>query len=251
MAYRTLEITRPSELHVREGQLIIEQEEGIASVALEDLHNIVCMGANIRISTMAMTKLSEQEITMMMLDEKYKMISILTPVNANSRQAEILNKQIEFDITYQTEIWHKIIDTKIHNQVRVLSILGLDGAEEIMHIAENMELNDEDRCEAYAAKTYFQYLHPGLNRRNEDPFNSHLNYGYAIIRNTIIRELISTGLQPALGIHHCNPYNAFNLADDVALSAGAEAWWDEYGKEAMEILATIKITEGVNVEYLD
>ena len=37
----------------------------------------------------------------------------------------------------------------------------------------------------------------------------------------------------------------------VALSVGAEAWWDEYGTEAMEILATIKITEGVNVEYLD
>lgn len=37
----------------------------------------------------------------------------------------------------------------------------------------------------------------------------------------------------------------------VALSAGAEAWWDEYGTEAMEILATIKITEGVDVEYLD
>lgn len=37
----------------------------------------------------------------------------------------------------------------------------------------------------------------------------------------------------------------------VALSVGAEAWWDEYGTEAMEILATIKITEGVDVEYLD
>lgn len=37
----------------------------------------------------------------------------------------------------------------------------------------------------------------------------------------------------------------------VALSVGAEAWWDEYGTEAMEILATIQITEGVNVEYLD
>lgn len=37
----------------------------------------------------------------------------------------------------------------------------------------------------------------------------------------------------------------------VALNVGAEAWWDEYGAEAMEILATIKITEEVNVEYLD
>ncbi len=37
----------------------------------------------------------------------------------------------------------------------------------------------------------------------------------------------------------------------VALNAGTESWWDEYGTEVMEILATIKITEGVNVEYLD
>ncbi len=37
----------------------------------------------------------------------------------------------------------------------------------------------------------------------------------------------------------------------VALNAGTKSWWDEYGTEVMEILATIKITEGVNVEYLD
>lgn len=37
----------------------------------------------------------------------------------------------------------------------------------------------------------------------------------------------------------------------VALNAGTESWWDEYGTEVMEILATIQITEGVNVEYLD
>ena len=37
----------------------------------------------------------------------------------------------------------------------------------------------------------------------------------------------------------------------VALNAGTESWWDEYGTEVMEILATIQITEGVDVEYLD
>ena len=37
----------------------------------------------------------------------------------------------------------------------------------------------------------------------------------------------------------------------VALNAGTESWWDEYGTEVMEILATIKITEGVDVEFLD
>lgn len=215
MAFRTLEITKPSEIHVKGGQMTIEQAQGTACVPLEDLHNVICMGANIRMSTMAMSKLAEKEITVMMLDEKYKVSSLLVPVDANSRQTEIMYKQIAFGNTSKNEMWHEIIRMKIRNQARVLSILGLDGAEELMRIAEKQKIEDIDVCEAYAAKVYFQYLHPGLNRRNEEPFNSHLNYGYAILRNTIIRELFSTGLQPALGIHHCNLFNAFNLADDL------------------------------------
>ena len=45
--------------------------------------------------------------------------------------------------------------------------------------------------------------------------NSCLNYGYAVIRNAIIRAVILAGFQPALGIHHDNYLNAFNLADDL------------------------------------
>lgn len=215
MAYRTLEIANPAELHVKEGQLIIEKEEGMASIPLEDLHNIICMGANIRISTMALTKLAENKITVMLLDETYKVSGVLHPMNANSRQAEIMHKQIQLNETLRDELWHLIIKAKIRNQARALSILGLDGTEEIMKIADEMKLHEEDGAEAYAARCYFQHLHPGLNRRNEDPFNSHLNYGYAVIRNSIIRELLATGLQPTLGIHHCNTFNAYNLADDL------------------------------------
>ena len=55
----------------------------------------------------------------------------------------------------------------------------------------------------------------GLNRRHEDPVNSALNYGYAIIRSYIIKALISTGFHCALGINHHNEYNSFNLAGDL------------------------------------
>lgn len=37
----------------------------------------------------------------------------------------------------------------------------------------------------------------------------------------------------------------------VALNEGAEDWWEEYGTEAMDILSTVEITEGVGVENLD
>jgi len=62
---------------------------------------------------------------------------------------------------------------------------------------------------------YFQFYHKGLNRRTDDPVNSALNYGYAIIRSYIIKALVSTGFHCALGIHHHNEFNSFNLADDL------------------------------------
>ena len=45
--------------------------------------------------------------------------------------------------------------------------------------------------------------------------NAALNYGYAILRAAIARELVQFGFIPALGIHHCSELNAFNLADDL------------------------------------
>ena len=45
--------------------------------------------------------------------------------------------------------------------------------------------------------------------------NSCLNYGYSILRNSIIRAVITAGLLPSFGIHHQNLYNAYNLADDL------------------------------------
>ena len=45
--------------------------------------------------------------------------------------------------------------------------------------------------------------------------NSRLNYGYSIIRNSMVRAIIAAGLLPAFGIHHQNQFNAYNLADDL------------------------------------
>ena len=42
-----------------------------------------------------------------------------------------------------------------------------------------------------------------------------LNYTYAILRASIARDLVVTGLLPVFGIWHKNKYNAFNLVDDL------------------------------------
>lgn len=61
--FRILEITQPSELHVTANQLTVEQEitpkkKRKVTVPLEDLELIICTGANIRLSTMALSVLN-------------------------------------------------------------------------------------------------------------------------------------------------------------------------------------------------
>ena len=61
MGFRTLEITRPAEIHMKNGQMHIEQEAGEVAIPLEDISVITCIGPNIRISTMGLIQLTEYE----------------------------------------------------------------------------------------------------------------------------------------------------------------------------------------------
>lgn len=150
----------------------------------------------------------------MIIDEKYHPSCMLVPIRSNVRQTLVMRNQIMLNSDVKDQIWKQIIMRKIENQARALTLLGRDGSEKILRYTSTAS-DEIDAIEANAAKDYFHYLHPGLNRRNDDPVNSCLNYGYAVIRNAIIRAVILAGFQPALGIHHDNYLNAFNLADDL------------------------------------
>jgi CRISPR-associated protein Cas1 len=45
--------------------------------------------------------------------------------------------------------------------------------------------------------------------------NQLLNYTYALLRATMARSLVGSGLLPVMGIFHRNQYNAYCLADDI------------------------------------
>ena len=52
MAFRTLEITKPTEIHIKNSQLELTQEDGQVYIPIEDLSVIMTIGSNIRLSTM-------------------------------------------------------------------------------------------------------------------------------------------------------------------------------------------------------
>ena len=108
MGFRTLEIRRPAELHVTMGQLNIEQEEGIVTIPLEDLTTIVCIGSNIRLSTLGMAQMARCGITVLMIDTTYKPAAVLLPVESNARQALVVIRYGENGVSYYHYYYYSI-----------------------------------------------------------------------------------------------------------------------------------------------
>jgi CRISP-associated protein Cas1 len=97
----------------------------------------------------------------------------------------------------------------------------LKGALRLERMVEEVEPGDRTHREGQAAKHYWQHLwqdvEPDFRRKKQgagDPVNARLNFGYAVLRSLVARELVSAGLAPELGIGHRNAENPFNLADD-------------------------------------
>lgn len=215
MGFRTLEISQAAEIHIKGGQLEITSVDGVAYIPIEDLNQIMVHGANIRLSTMDLSILSKNKVALMTLDEKYLPTAIVLPYEGHARQSKLMHAQVNTEDSKYLELWIQIIKQKISNQSKALSIIGLNGVEKIAKYANSITEENVDYNEALAAKSYFNYYHEGLNRRIEDPINSRLNYGYAVVRSAIARSLVSVGFHPTFGIHHDSQLNAFNLVDDL------------------------------------
>ena len=62
MSFRTLEITNPTEIHIKNNQLELTQENRQIYIPIEDLSMITTIGSNIRLSTMDLSILANMHI---------------------------------------------------------------------------------------------------------------------------------------------------------------------------------------------
>ena len=118
-----------AEIHIKEGQLEITTDDGVAVVPIEDLNQIMVHGANIRLSTMDLSILSQNKVALMTLDDRYLPTAIVLPFEGHTRQSKLMHTQVNITYEKYMEIWINNIKQKISNQSRALSIMGLDGTE--------------------------------------------------------------------------------------------------------------------------
>ncbi len=213
MSWHNIIITKPTKLSLRNSRMVIEQEEKI-EIPLEDISSVVVETREAVITSALLSRVAQEAIPVFFCDAVHLPAGVCLPFQQHSRCLKVLNAQLEQTEPFKKNCWKLIVQRKIKNQAKCLELLKLDGADELYALAAEVKSGDTTNRESAAAQIYFNNLMPSATRRTEDITNAALNYGYAIIRGAVARSLTAYGFVCALGIHHKNELNAFNLADD-------------------------------------
>lgn len=220
MLKRSLVFSSPMALSLRNQQLVIAYKDSSdekITVPIEDVGFVLLENQQTNITLPLLNALAENEVQVVICDNKGMPSAMIQSMNSNKLQGEILRNQIACGEVLKKQLWKQVVEAKIRNQASLLNSIGEEG-NVLKSFYTNVRSGDADNREGIAARIYFQHLFGDSFVRNRDEIggiNVLLNYGYSILRAATCRAIVSSGLLPAIGIHHHNRSNAYPLADDI------------------------------------
>jgi CRISPR-associated protein Cas1 len=220
MPRRVLEIAGDGRfLHSQRGFVIAEEGRDrvlVGKAPIEDLSSIVLSGFGNSISQELLSRLAKNGVVVVLTGSNQNPAAMLMPVIGNMEQAGRIDAQIALSLPLKKQLWKSTVQSKIKQQHLILKAIGEDKIN-LKGFANRVKSGDPENLEAQAARRYWPALFGSLFRRNRDlpGVNAALNYGYAILRATVARAVVGSGLLPSLGLHHRDPTNSFRLVDDL------------------------------------
>lgn len=220
MIKRTLYFGNPAYLKTSNEQLVIEMHDtGETKTApIEDIGLLILDHQQITITQSLMAKLLANNVALITCDNTHHLVGLFLNLEGHTLQSQKFKAQIEASIPLKKQLWQQTVAAKIQNQAKLLE-RQREEAKFLFELVKNVKSGDSENTEAQAAVYYWKRVFPAFlafkREREGPPPNNLLNYGYAILRATVARALIGSGLLPTLGIFHRNQYNAYCLADDI------------------------------------
>jgi CRISPR-associated protein Cas1 len=220
MIKRTLYFGNPAYLKTRNEQLIVELTDSgeVKTAAIEDIGIVILDHQQITITHSVISKLLENNVALITCNETHHPTGLMLNLEGHTLQSQRFRFQTDASQPLKKQLWQQTIVAKISNQANLLNYYKIP-SKTLEQLMAKVKSGDSDNCEAQAAAYYWKNIfpqNPGFRRSREgDPPNNLLNYGYAILRATVARCLVGSGLLPTLGLHHRNQYNAYCLADDI------------------------------------
>ncbi|MBQ7392837.1 MAG: type II CRISPR-associated endonuclease Cas1 [Lentisphaeria bacterium] len=220
MLKRTLFFSTGGNLSIKENLLRYESIDSVVgkhTFAIEDIGFIVIESQQMQITSYALNMLVENNVAIIICDASHMPSGQLVPYSANSLSAAVISSQLTASNALRGRLWKQTIQAKLKNQAKCLKRLNLE-YKNIEVLSRAVKNEDRDNKEATGARFYFKQLGIMENFSRDRyglPPNNALNYGYAILRAATARAIVGSGMLCINGIHHCNQYNAFALADDI------------------------------------
>ena len=160
--------------------------------------------------------IKEKTIPVIFCDNKHIPVSIILPFDSYFHQSRRVLMQVQAKRPTNKSLWKKVIQSKITQQGLLLEFIGKNTGT-LFTLSKQVKSDDSTNCEGQAARFYFKEIFGNtfLRRQELEGINSLLNYGYTVFRAAMARAVVSAGLNPSLGIKHCNPNNGMPLVDDL------------------------------------
>ncbi len=224
MIKRTIEISRHAmHLSARFDQLILQpfdaDKDAATSIPAEDIGLLVVDHPQVTYTHGAFAALLDKGAAVLLCGRDHLPAGILLPISRQTEQVTRLRMQIAASVPLCKRIWQQIVVAKVQAQAALFKSDSLTRGR-LLSLARDVKSGDTTNVEAQAAKVYWaawrkEFADFYRDHDGTDEFNGQLNYGYAVMRAAVARAIVSAGLHPALGVHHCNRSNAFCLADDL------------------------------------
>jgi CRISPR-associated protein Cas1 len=218
MSGKVIELgTTGTRLRIRKSQLLIDRpDEPEVTVPVEDIGVMIVDDIRATYTQSVLVSLVEAGAVVVISGGNHLPAGILLPVTGHHEQS--LRHQLHLDATRPQckRAWQQIIKAKIRLQGAVL-LTTTSSDHGLVKFASRVRSGDTENREAQAAQRYWPRLFGRQFRRNRElpGINALLNYGYSVLRATIARSIVATGLIPTIGVQHRNRRNPFCLADDL------------------------------------
>jgi len=218
-----------SKIMVRRGVVYVKPRDGDPVPVTADVELLVLATGAVSISGRALRRLAELGVRVLVLGQRGQVVGDLRPVDRVNKTIEARIAQYRAIVSGASILYAaEIVYSKIVNQARVVRYLAKSRREPwareqsyrieeyASRIRERLEKGTLDvdglrGLEAHAAQRYWQLIASlmpgdwGFHGRNPlagDPFNTALNYSYAILYGIVYDALIVAGLDPYAGLMH-------------------------------------------------
>ncbi|MDA7525302.1 type II CRISPR-associated endonuclease Cas1 [Verrucomicrobia bacterium] len=219
MSYHIVSIDNPQcSLNCRDGQLICRSDDGgERRLPMEDIASIIITSFSATIHSQLLLEAARFGVSLVIC-KSHKPTSLLLPAN-RSTDTILTRAQVELPKRLRALLWKKTVDAKCHNQlVLALHMAPNDpGLSKLSSVAEGKSQSKEST----AARLFWGVFgravdYPAFRRnRKEEGLNSLLNYGYAVLLNSILQKIFGLGLDPTFGVGHSTRERSTPLAYDL------------------------------------